>query len=122
MDVRWWRSKLFLELLAGTVVLAAGLGACSKGGGSGAALPPTAEGLAGTTWRFEDVTITFKAPPDLLIRDQQVGNVEVPGTYTVDGVARAGRHLIEVTALDMTRAGIWDGSRLVIDGITGVRQ
>lgn len=81
--------------------------------------PATAEALHGTTWRFDDFSATFDAPDVLTLHDFGSNAAlpeRLPGTFTVQD------EFIEVNVLDKTRAGVWDGSRLVIDGMVGVRE
>jgi len=85
-------------------------------------LPATADGLSGTTWEFEGFTIMFLDPPDLVVRGDGVDGPEVCGSYRVETDAFAGGAIVEVTGLDRTWAGTWDGTSLVIDGMDGIRR
>ena len=79
--------------------------------------PATAEALHGTGWYLDDFFVMFEAPDKVKLMTIRVDVVTtVGGTYTVkDGI-------IEVTVLQQIRAGTWDGSRLVIDGMVGIRE
>lgn len=79
-------------------------------------LPPTADGLAGTQWQLDDIVVSFKQPPDLEVSGGGVPEgATLSGTYTVrDGI-------IEITVLNRSRAGTWDGRKMVVDGVDGVR-
>jgi hypothetical protein len=109
---------------AAVVVLMLVLAACSPRSdpAPGGPLPATADGLAGTTWQFEGFIITFLDPPDLVVRGDGPDSLEVRGTFRVEGGAFSGGVIVEVTGLDRTWAGTWDGSSLVIDGMDGVRR
>lgn len=74
--------------------------------------------LVGTTWQVGEFIATFYEPPDVLLKGGRINETHpegVMGTYTIeDGI-------IEVGALDQSRVGTFDGARLVIDGIEGVK-
>lgn len=80
-------------------------------------LPATAEGLVGTTWEFDDIEATFVDASTVRVGGGDAPDDGVPGTFEV----LAGG-IIEVTIGVRTRAGVWDGQTLVVDGIVAVRK
>jgi hypothetical protein len=92
------------------------LGGCDEDSGAIEPLPPTAEGIAGTSWKLEELTLTFKTPPLVEVRGGSI-----PGGQTLRGAYAVYSGIIEISLMDRARAGIWDGRRLIIDGIDGVR-
>ncbi len=101
---------------ASLVLVLATLLGCEGAPKSWPPLPATAEGLQGTAWDFGDAVTQFDAPPNARIFSKKSDTkTPIPATYAVrDGI-------IEVTVFNRTRAGIWDGRRLVIDGTDGTR-
>lgn len=77
-----------------------------------APLPATAEGLVGSSWQLDEITLEFGAPPALTVSGKALPfGKPVKGEFSVrDGI-------IEITAFGRARAGTWDGRALVIDGI-----
>lgn len=75
-------------------------------------LPATAEGLSGTIWKLDEITLEFGAPPALTITGKATPfGKPLQGQFVVhDGI-------IEITAMGRTRAGIWNGKKMVIDGV-----
>lgn len=75
-------------------------------------LPATAEGLSGTIWKLEGITLEFGTPPAVTITGKSTPfGKPLQGQFVVhDGI-------IEITALGRTRAGIWNGKEMVIDGV-----
>jgi len=76
-----------------------------------------AAGLVGTTWEIGPYVLEFREPPEVQISGDAVpipGGVK--GQYSVkDGV-------IEVGAVGQSKAGTWDGTTLVMDGVEGTKQ
>jgi len=80
-------------------------------------VPPDADNsLSGTVWRFEEFTVSFKDQPDMHVKGGPIDDVDLEG---VDGFYTLKDGRIEVSALEQTKVGLWDGEKLVIDGITG---
>ena len=77
-----------------------------------APLPATAEGLVGSTWQLDEITLEFGAPPALTISGKALPfGKPAKGEFVVhDGI-------IEITAFGRARGGTWDGRSMVIDGI-----
>lgn len=100
-------------LLAAVIVL----GGCGKNSRAIVPLPPTAEGLAGTEWELEGLKLAFKTPPLV-----EVSGGSIPGGQTLRGAYGVYNGIIEISLMNRARAGIWDGRRLIIDGIDGVRM
>ncbi len=82
-----------------------------------APLPPTAEGLVGTTWEFDGHEARFVDASTVRMGGGDLPDDGVPGTFVV---LEGG--IIEVTIGGRTRAGVWDGRSLVVDGIVAVRK
>jgi len=78
-----------------------------------------ADALVGTVWAIGDVIVTFKDESKVFAKGGFIAPVAPEGieaTYTLSG------NLIELTALDHTITGTFDGTNLVIDGKSAVRQ
>ena len=80
-------------------------------------LPATAEGLVGTTWEFDGYEATFEDTSTVLVGGNGDPGSGIAGTFVV---VEGG--IIEVTIGNRTRAGLWDGQTLVVDGIVAVRK
>ena len=102
--------RLTLFIATTLVVVAAG---CSPALNP---LPPTAEGLTGTVWQFDEMRVDFGAPLELTVTGGSIKK-GLKGSYTLDG----NRMVVTVPMLNMTRSGFWNGERLMIDGIIGRR-
>ena len=77
-----------------------------------APLPATAEGLSGSKWQLDEITLEFGAPPDLAISGDAL-----PFGKPAKGEFKVHDGIIEIAAFGRTRAGTWDGRSMVIDGI-----
>ena len=90
-------------------------GSATKSATDGA--PMMAADLVGTVWVYDGMTITFMDDSKLLLKGGVVEDVApegLDGTYTLkDGI-------IEVSALDITKSGTFDGKTMVVDGKTAV--
>ena len=102
--------RLLLVITAVSVTAIAG---CSPGLDP---LSPTAEGLSGTVWQFEEMQVVFNAPYELTVTGGSIKK-GLKGSYTLDG----NRMIVTVPMLNMTRSGYWNGERLMIDGVIGTR-
>ncbi len=102
-----------MKLLPALLFLAVFLGGCAhRSEGPEIAFAATAEGLVGTTWQLEGLSVEFAAPPKLTISGKGTPFGEpLVGEFVVhDGI-------IEISAAGHTRAGTWDGRSMVIDGM-----
>jgi hypothetical protein len=73
--------------------------------------------LSGTTWAFDEYTVTFEDQPLAHVKGGKVDEVDPAGVQAVYVLEDSGR--IEIGALGESRTGLWDGEDLVIDGISG---
>ena len=77
-----------------------------------------AQALMGTTWLIGEFTVAFKEPPEVFVKGGPLAESwpdGVTGEYTFE------KGIVEVTALDETRMGTWDGANLVVDGLKAKR-
>ncbi|MCP4641648.1 MAG: hypothetical protein GY851_14490 [bacterium] len=110
------RKKTIPIIVLGVLALSAGLLVWFMAGSdSFDPLPPTAAGLAGTDWLWDGLTVSFSDAANLRIVHEKRAPDGIPGTFTVED------RVIEVSVIGRIRAGYWDGTRLVIDGVVAER-
>ena len=84
-----------------------------------AAAPAVAGTLVGSTWKLGEFTANFKDDTTVSLKGGQLAAIAPDGLdakYTLkDGK-------VELNAMGMTKNGTFDGTNLVIDGTTAVRQ
>jgi hypothetical protein len=69
-------------------------------------------GLVGTVWAMEDMTITFNDAPNFHVKGGMAGD-GVNGTYSIED------EVVSVKVADLELGGTWDGTNLVVDGKVG---
>ena len=69
-------------------------------------------GLVGTVWAMEDMTITFNEAPNFHVKGGMAGD-GVNGTYSIED------EIVNVKIADLELGGTWDGANLVVDGKVG---
>ncbi len=81
--------------------------------------PAASAGLVGSTWQVGEFTVTFKDDSRLQVMGGKAAEIApqgLEGTYVVkDGV-------IEIRVLTEHKTGTWDGTQLVIDGVSARKQ
>jgi hypothetical protein len=95
--------------------------AAAPASSTAAAVQAPVGGLAGTTWKLGDLTVTFKDASNLVAKGGPVAAIAPNGmeaTYSIKDT------LLEITVptMGITKTGTFDGTKLVIDGQTAVRQ
>ncbi|MBI4556723.1 MAG: hypothetical protein HY706_04000 [Candidatus Hydrogenedentes bacterium] len=75
-----------------------------------------ANDLLNTTWKIDEYVITFKNAPVIHIKGGILGDTGMEGTYKFEN------GVVEVSALGQTKTGTWNGGKLVIDGVDGIKQ
>jgi len=71
-----------------------------------------AEGLADTTWEWEEFTATFHTPPDVHVSGGPLGAAGADGEYELSDDGS-----IEVNVMGQTYTGTYENGELVVDGI-----
>ncbi len=76
------------------------------------------ESLVGTSWRFDDLgmIVRFSDPPTC-----SLSNPENPGESGPAYWGYRDNGVISVSFLGTTKAGTWDGTKVVLSGETGVK-
>lgn len=81
--------------------------------------PGSAESLAGTTWEWEGLLITFQSAPSASVQRQRAAGragPPVPMHYEFEN------GVIRMNVLGEKKGATWDGQSLVIDGVPATRR
>ena len=84
-----------------------------------AAAPAAGDGLVGTKWVYDEITLEFKEGNMVFLKGGPLMALAPDGTdaaYTLDGEA------FEVTVLGQVYSGSFDGTKLMVDGKEAVKQ
>lgn len=76
--------------------------------------------LIGTFWRFEEFDIRFINQDKVHIKGGVVNKLSSKGIEAAYNIYDDG--VIEIMVLGMIKTGIWDGKKLVIDGLIGTKK
>ena len=80
---------------------------------------PLHKSLVLSKWRFEEFDIDFITPNKLLIKGGIVKKVAPEGIIAEYKIYDDG--VIEIMVMGMIKTGLWDGKKLVIDGLIGTK-
>lgn len=78
------------------------------------------KGLIGTFWRFEEFDIKFLSKDKLHIKGGVVNKLSPKGIEAEYKLYDNG--VIDIMVLGMIKTGMWDGKKLVIDGLIGTKK
>ncbi|MGC9053521.1 MAG: hypothetical protein ACP5KS_06510 [Candidatus Hydrogenedens sp.] len=78
------------------------------------------KGLIGTFWQFEEFDIRFLSKDKLHIKGGVVNKLSPKGIEAEYKLYDDG--VIEIMVLGMIKTGMWDGKKLVIDGLIGTKK
>lgn len=81
---------------------------------------PLHKNLIGTKWKFEEFDIDFAGIDKLIIKGGIVRKISPEGIVADYKVYDDG--VIEIMVMGMIKTGMWDGKKLVIDGLIGTRS
>lgn len=76
--------------------------------------------LIGTFWRFEEFDIRFISKDKVHIKGGVVNKLSSKGIEAEYKIYDDG--VIEIMVLGMIKTGMWDGKKLVIDGLIGTKK
>lgn len=76
--------------------------------------------LIGTFWRFEEFDMRFFGKDKVLIKGGVVNKLSQKGIEAEYKLYDDG--IIEIMVLGMIKTGVWDGKKLVIDGLIGSKK
>ncbi len=76
--------------------------------------------LIGTFWRFEEFDLKFLDAKKVLVKGGVVNKLSPKGIEAEYKVYDDG--IIEIMVLGMIKTGMWDGKKLVIDGLIGTKK
>ncbi len=76
--------------------------------------------LIGSFWRFEEFDIKFLSKDKVLIKGGVVNKLSPKGIEAEYKIYDDG--VIEIMVLGMIKTGMWDGKKLVIDGLIGTKK
>jgi len=76
--------------------------------------------LIGSFWRFEEFDIKFISKNKVLIKGGVVNKLSSKGIEAEYKLYDDG--IIEIMVLGMIKTGMWDGKKLVIDGLLGTKK
>lgn len=76
--------------------------------------------LIGSFWRFEEFDIKFISKNKVIIKGGVVNKLSSKGIEAEYKIYNDG--IIEIMVLGMIKTGMWDGKKLVIDGLIGTKK
>ncbi len=76
--------------------------------------------LIGTFWRFEEFDVRFLSKDKVLLKGGVVNKLTTKGIEAEYKIYDDG--IIEIMVLGMIKTGMWDGKKLVIDGLIGTQK
>ena len=82
--------------------------------------PAGVDGLVGSTWKYDEIDLTFKEDNKVFLKGGPLEAIAPDGTEATYTLGADGA--FEVSVLGQTYGGTFDGTKLVVDGKDAVKQ